>query len=180
MPPILHPPTIYLGGFGGGLMSPSGNMRIRPTARSPPRCRLKPFTASKANKRNMSLQFPLAVALLLIRRIPPFRTTGNGDTTAMTPILRRLTQAPAFVLILGHIPRCALPARSRSSCSRWTRSARWRSSASGTLLGGSSHGRSQPTGGHPGGGIRRSHSGTGGRRWKGDSNIALSSSESTS
>ena len=30
MPPIIHPPTI---GLGGGLMSPSGNIRIQPTAR---------------------------------------------------------------------------------------------------------------------------------------------------
>ena len=36
MPPIIHPPTISLGGLGGGLMSPSGNMRIQPTARPPP------------------------------------------------------------------------------------------------------------------------------------------------
>ena len=36
MPPVIHPPTVSLNGHGGGLMSPSGNLRMQPTARPPP------------------------------------------------------------------------------------------------------------------------------------------------
>ena len=36
MPPVIHPPTVNLNGHGGGLMSPSGNFRMQPTARPPP------------------------------------------------------------------------------------------------------------------------------------------------
>jgi len=36
MVPIIQPPTIGLNGPGGGLMSPSGTMRMQPTARPPP------------------------------------------------------------------------------------------------------------------------------------------------
>ena len=68
-------------------MLPSGNMRVQPTARPPPRCRFKSFTAGKANGRNMTRQFPLAVAQFFIERTPPFRATGHSDTTAITPVL---------------------------------------------------------------------------------------------
>jgi len=36
MPPIIHPPTVSSDGHGGGLISPSGTIRIQPTARPPP------------------------------------------------------------------------------------------------------------------------------------------------
>ena len=36
MPPVIHPPIVNLNGHGGGLMSPSGNLRMQPTARPPP------------------------------------------------------------------------------------------------------------------------------------------------
>jgi hypothetical protein len=36
IPPIINPPTVSLNGPGEGLMSPTGAIRIQPTARPPP------------------------------------------------------------------------------------------------------------------------------------------------
>jgi len=62
----------------------------------------------------MTRPFPLAVAQLLIKRIPPFRATANSDTTTVTPILNTHTDARFAlgnqqdpVLILGLVPRRA-------------------------------------------------------------------------
>jgi hypothetical protein len=35
MPPVIHPPTVSLNGPGGGLMSPSGTLRVQPTTPPP-------------------------------------------------------------------------------------------------------------------------------------------------
>jgi len=69
--------------------------------------RLKSFPAGKANSNSH-----LAIAQLLIKRIRPFRATGNRDTTAMVPVLHTHTDARLGfgdqqdpVLILQHVTR---------------------------------------------------------------------------
>jgi len=96
------------------------------------------------NWRNTTQQLPLAVTQLLIKCIPPFRTMCNSDAMAITPVLHTHR----------HLPHPSEPTR---SCPHsWTcpqmcfpcihgplapigHGAHWRSSASGTSLGGSLH-----------------------------------------
>jgi len=78
----------------------------------------------------MTRPFPPAVAQLLIKRIPPFRATGNGETTVMIPLLHTHTDTRLAlrnqqdpVRILGHVPRRAsraftvLAPAGRAACS---------------------------------------------------------------
>ena len=59
----------------------------------------------------MAGQLPLAIAQLLIERIPPFRATSNNNATAMTPVLHTDTDASLAlgnqqdpILILRQVP----------------------------------------------------------------------------
>ena len=98
----------------------------------------------KPNRRDVTGRHPLAIAHLLIRRIPSLRGTSNGETTVMTQVLHTHTirinrGSPApFSDISPDAPPA--PSRSRSSRFRLTgnySSARWKSSARGSWLGGS-------------------------------------------
>jgi len=123
---------------------------------------------AQAMGRNMTQPFTLAVAQLLTKRIPPFRATANSDTTVVTPILHTYT-TPASPLGTNRMPSSFSNTSSRRPSRAFAalllpldaqlfECARWRSSVGGSSLGGSSHVCSQPTGGLPGGGIRRSRS----------------------
>ena len=77
----------------------------------------------------MTGQLPLAVAQLLIKRIPAFGATSHDNVTAVTLVLHPQTnsslalgkqQDPIFTL--GHVARSApAPSLSQPSCSRLTR-----------------------------------------------------------
>ena len=159
--------------------------RRRDTCRS----RLETLTAAHRIRSDITGQFPfpLAIAEPLIKCTPVFGVTGNDDATAMSPVLHQHTNIAASPSGTSRIPSSfsdispqapPAPPWSRSSWSRLARhcsSAGWRSTARGT-----SCVCSQPTGGFSEGEIGELRSGMGGRRWKGDSKIALSSPVSTS
>ena len=138
----------------------------------------------------MTEQLPLAIAQLLIKCTPALGATSHDDATAMTLVLHPYTNTGlAFenqqdtILILGHIARGASRAFPVSIFLFLPRTQLLERAlevlSEGTSLGGTSVVCSQPTGGLPGGETRKLRSGMEGRRWKGDSTIALSS-ESTS
>ena len=51
------------------------------------------LAAAKANRRRMAGQLPLAIAQLLVERIPPFRAPRDDDAPAMAPVLHAHTDA---------------------------------------------------------------------------------------
>ena len=163
-------------------MSPSGNMPIQPTARPPPSCRLESSTASKANRGNMTRQFPPrrssaphqahltlqshgqqkhdgddSSSVHAHRRPPrPREPTGCRPHSRTCPETRFLLPLDAAIRVravegFGKRYLVGRPLAHLLPANRWACS----------------------------GEIRKLRSGTG-RRWKGDSKIALSSSESTS
>jgi hypothetical protein len=134
----------------------------------------------------MTGQLLLARAQFLVKRILALRSTSHDNAMAMTPthtnssLARGNQQDPIHTL--GHIARNAfcdfsIPVLLLAPDAQLFERVGG-PQVKGT--GGSSCVYSRPTGGRPGGEIRKLHSGMGGQRWKGDSKIALSSSESTS
>ena len=96
------------------------------------------------NRRNTTQQLPLAVAQLLIKHIPPFRTMCNSDAMAITPVLHTHRHPPHPSKPTRSCPHSWTCPQMRFPCVHGPlapvgHGAHWRSSASGTLLGGSSH-----------------------------------------
>ena len=85
-----------------------------------------PHIGAGLNQRNTTQQLPLAVAQLLIKHIPPFRTMCNSNAMAITPVLHThrhpphpsepTRSCPHFL----DMPPDVLPMCSWSSCSCWT------------------------------------------------------------
>ena len=125
-----------MGNSSGDLMSPleiCGFSRWR-----------DPHIGAGLNRRNTTQQLPLAVAQLLIKRIPPFRTMCNSDAMAITPVLHTHRHPPHPSKPTRSCPHSWTCPQMRFPCVHGPlapvgHGAHWRSSASGTLLGGSSH-----------------------------------------